>query len=80
MSSGDIVIQQLREYFAYASRLRAELVLVRDRLVRAELKIHAMEVALAERDADHLAASDSGMINYSNITPHNSPTICKDQS
>lgn len=60
MSSGDFVIQQLREYFADASRLRAELVLVRDRLVRAEMKIHALEVALAERDADDVAASDSG--------------------
>ncbi len=57
MSSGDFVIQQSREYFADASRLRAELVLVRDRLVRAEMKIHALEVALAERDAADVAAS-----------------------
>lgn len=62
MSANDFVIQQLREYFADASRLRAELQLVRDRLVRAEMKIHKLEVVLAERDAESVAASDSGTI------------------
>ena len=59
MSAYDFVNQQLRDYFADASRLRAELETVRDRLVRAEMKIHALEVALAERDSESVTTPDS---------------------
>jgi hypothetical protein len=65
MSAYDFVQEQLRESFETASRLTAELVLLRDRLVRAEIKIQRLEEALDIQKSEHVMASESGVIGKS---------------
>jgi hypothetical protein len=62
MSAVDFVHQQLCEQFTGISRLTAELALLRDRLMQAEIKIQILEETIAERDSEHVTASDSCVI------------------
>ncbi|GDY10037.1 hypothetical protein LBMAG52_35230 [Planctomycetia bacterium] len=68
MSAVDFVNQQLREHFTDVSRLTAEFVLLRDRLMRAELKIQVLEETIAKFNADSVLASDSCVIKSADTT------------
>jgi len=59
MRASDFVLDQLRDFFATTSRMSAELALVRERLVRAEIRIQDLEATFAKCAANEDAASDS---------------------
>lgn len=68
MSAVDFVNQQLREHFTDVSRLTAEFVQLRDRLVRAELRIQLLEEMIAKSSSESVLASDSCVIKSADTT------------
>ena len=73
MSSAEFVILQLRESFATASRLTEELVFLRERLVKAEIKIQRLEEALELLNSENVLTSESVRMNASNTEITKSP-------
>jgi len=58
MSADDSLRQQVREQFATGCRLSGELTLMSERMVRANVKLPRLEVAIGTGNADNPLASE----------------------
>lgn len=68
MSAFEFVQEQLREDFAITSRLAEELRALRERLVRAEMRIQSLEEALENPKSEDVMSAESVVLAKSDTT------------